>query len=67
MASIRHALTALPGVADVALSLPEKQVEVRFDENRLTADAIRTALQSAGYDVAAAPAKDEHRGPCCCS
>jgi len=67
VASIRHALTAVPGVADVAVSLPGKQVEVRFDENRLTVDAMRTALQSAGYEVAAAAAKDEHRGRCCCS
>lgn len=66
VASVKHALTALPGVAGVAVSLPRKQVEVQFDESKLTVDAMRTALQSAGYDVAAAPTRAEHRGGCCC-
>jgi len=63
--SVKHALTALPGVAGVAVSLPNKQVEVRYDESKLTVDAMRTALQGAGYDVA--PTKAQHRGCGCCS
>jgi copper chaperone len=66
-ASVKHALTALPGVAGVVVSLPRKQVEVQFDESKLTVDVMQTALRSAGYDVAAAPTTAEHRGGCCCS
>lgn len=67
VASVKHALTALPGVAGVVVSLPRKQVEIKFDESKLTVDAMRTALQSAGYDIAAAPTRAEHRGGGCCS
>ena len=67
VASMKNALNALPGVANVAVSLPKKQAEVQFDESKLAVDQMRTALQSAGYDVAAAPAKSEHRGGGCCS
>jgi copper chaperone len=67
VASVKHALTALPGVAGVAVSLQRKQVEVEFDESKLTVDAMRTALQGAGYDVAAAPTGSQPGGGCCCS
>jgi copper chaperone len=67
VASVRRALTALPGIAGVVVSLPRQQAEIQFDESKLTVDAIRTALQRAGYDVAAAPTGAEHRGGCCCA
>ena len=65
VANVKKALGALPGVAGVEVSLPKKQAEVQFDESKLAVDQMRTALQSAGYDVAAAPAKSEHGGGCC--
>jgi copper ion binding protein len=65
--TVKQTLTALPGVKEVAVSLPAQQVEVQFDEGKLTVDAMRTALQGAGYDVATARARTEHRGGCCCS
>lgn len=65
VASVKHALTALPGIAGVVVSLPKQQAEVRFDESKLTVDAMRIALKSAGYDIAAAPTGAEHRGGCC--
>ena len=65
--SVRRALTALPGIAGVVVSLPRQQAEVQFDKSQLTVDAMRIALQSAGYDVAAVPTGAEHRGGCCCS
>ena len=65
VASVKHALAALPGVADVAVSLPRKQVEVQFDEGKVAVDAMANALRSAGYDVATGPAKAaQHRGCC---
>jgi copper chaperone CopZ len=65
VASVKHALTALPGVASVAVSLPRKQVEVQFDESRVAVDAMGNALRSAGSDVAATPTRAEHRRGCC--
>jgi copper chaperone CopZ len=65
--SVKNALSALPGVANVAVSLPRKQAEVQFDESKLDVGAMRKALQSAGYDVTAAPAQSGHRGGSCCS
>ena len=66
VASVKHALSALPGVAGVEVSLPRKQVKVEFDDSKLSIDAMRTALRSVGYDVAGAPAGVQTRG-CCCS
>lgn len=67
VASVRRALTALPGIAGVVVSLPRQQAEVQFDETKLSVDAMRIALQSAGYDVATAPTEAEHRVDRCCS
>lgn len=67
VASVKHALTALPGIVGVMVSLPKQQAEVRFDESKLTIDTMRIALKSAGYDVATAPTEAEHRVDRCCS
>lgn len=64
VASVKHALTALPGVVGVMVSLPKQQAEVRFDESKLTVDTMRIALKGAGYDIAATPTGAEHRGAC---
>lgn len=60
--SVKHPLTALPGVTGVKVSLPRNRVELQFDENRLTFDAMRAALHCTGDDVATAPARAAHRG-----
>ena len=65
VASVKHALGSLPGVADVAVSLPRKQVEVQFDESKVAVDAMANALRSAGYDVAVAPSGAAQRRGCC--
>lgn len=65
VASVKHALGSLPGVADVAVSLPRKQVEVRFDESRVAVEALGDALRSAGYDVTSAPARATQQRGCC--
>ena len=67
VANVKHALSALPGVANVAVSLPKNQAEVQFDESKLAVDQMRDALQGAGYGVGAAPAKSERRSGGCCS
>jgi len=66
VASVRNALMALPGVADVAVSLSDEQVKVSFDENRLGLDAVRAALQEAGYGIAAAAVRNAPRSHGCC-
>lgn len=45
--SVKHPLTALPGVTGVKVSLPRNRVELQFDENRLylRRDASRIALR----------------------
>ncbi|MEP7181918.1 MAG: heavy-metal-associated domain-containing protein [Betaproteobacteria bacterium] len=65
--SVKHALSALPGVASVSVSLPKNQVEVQFDESKLKVEQMRIALQGAGYDVATAATNTEQRGRSCCS
>lgn len=64
--SVTRALTALPGVTGVTVSLPRKQVEVQYDEGKTTTDAMRRALQTAGYSIGTAPAvTSPARGGCC--
>ena len=65
--SVKHALSALPGVSPVAVSLPKNQVEVQYDESKLAVEQIGTALQGAGYGIAASPAKAGRQGGGCCS
>jgi copper chaperone CopZ len=46
---VRRILLELPGVAEVYASSAFKMVEVRYDTAMLDADAIRAALEQAGY------------------
>jgi copper ion binding protein len=41
----------LPGVQRVRASHKKQQIEVEFDENRVNADQIVTAIQQLGYTV----------------
>lgn len=65
VANVKKALSALPGVASVAVSLPNNQAEVQFDDSKLGVDQMRGALKSAGYGVGATPEKSVQRGGCC--
>ena len=67
VASVKHALAEVPGVAGVEVSLPERQVIVRYDEARVSLDAVGSALQSAGYDVISGAAPRPSARGCCCS
>jgi copper chaperone len=64
-AKVTRALSALPGVAKVDVSLPKKAAEVTFDEALVSVDDMRAALRTAGYGDAAAPEVTSSKG--CCS
>ena len=49
--AIRSEIAALPGVAEVQVDLQTKLVTVRGE--RLDDDAVRAAINEAGYEVAA--------------
>ena len=63
VAHVTRALTSVPGVDHVEVSLGANTADVKFDEDRVSTGALRAALQTAGYDVAAAPMK--RAGGCC--
>ncbi|UCD12359.1 MAG: heavy-metal-associated domain-containing protein [Nitrospinaceae bacterium] len=50
--TLDKALKALGGVARVNVDLENKKVEVEFDENRASLQALRTAIVDAGFEVA---------------
>ncbi|MZP29910.1 copper chaperone CopZ [Heliobacterium undosum] len=50
-AAVEKALKGLPGVAAVAVDLAAKEVAVRFDGTEIGIDAIKSAIDDAGYDV----------------
>lgn len=51
---VEEVLSGLPGVATIAVSLPERRIDVLFDETGVDAEQMRAALRGAGYEVAAA-------------
>ncbi len=62
--NVTRALTAIPGVNNVDVSLPKHMATVKFDEGRTSVDAMRTAVRSAGYDIVETPVKNEGGGCC---
>ena len=53
VASVTRVLKAVPGVADVAVTLTPGVAKVTFDPAKTGAPALRSAVEEAGYDVAA--------------
>ena len=53
VASVTRVLKAMPGVADVAVTLRPGAAQVTFDPARTSAPALRAAVEDAGYDVVA--------------
>jgi copper chaperone len=53
VASVKRVLEALPGVEKVDVTLTPGRATVAYDPQRVTAEAMRDAVQNAGYDVAA--------------
>jgi copper chaperone len=50
--SVKTVLEALPGVERAEVSLALAQAEVRFDPGRVTPQALREAVEGAGYHSA---------------
>jgi copper chaperone CopZ len=63
---VTHALNALPGVADVNVSLSAEEATVQYDERLTSADQLKSAVNGAGYgvDVTNAP-RHQSNGGCC--
>jgi|WetSurMetagenome_2_1015567.scaffolds.fasta_scaffold16843_2 P-type Cu+ transporter len=49
---VRHAIASLPGVISVDVFLASEKASVRLDPARVSQDAIRDAVEGAGYRVA---------------
>jgi copper chaperone len=64
-AKVTHALSSVPGVAKVDVSLPKKTAEVTFDEKRVSMESMRAALRTAGYDLATTAAATAPSGCSC--
>ncbi len=65
--SVTKALKAIDGVGDVGVSLAAGEVTVQFDERQTSLKQLKSALESAGYPVAATNAAHSHTGMrgCC--
>jgi copper chaperone len=49
--AVTKAVTALPGVSGVNVSLEGKTVTVDYDADQVSLDAIKEAIEEEGYDV----------------
>ena len=52
-AQVETALQALDGVANVHASLDDKNVEVEFDDTKVTANTMKNAVAEVGFDLEA--------------
>lgn len=53
VASVTRVLKAVPGVADVVVSLQPGTAKVAYDPARTSLPVLKAAIEDAGYDVAA--------------
>ena len=51
VSSVTGAVSSLPGVADVAVSLDDKNAVVTFDETAVTRSAISDVIEELGFTV----------------
>lgn len=49
--AVEGALNKLDGVSSAKVSLEEKQVSVEYDENLVTFEQMKEAIEDQGYDV----------------
>lgn len=49
--AVEGALSALPGVSAVAVSLEKNRAEVEFDPAKTGFEAMKAAIEEQGYDV----------------
>jgi copper chaperone len=64
-AKVTRALSSVPGVEKVDVSLPKKTAEITFDEKRVSVESMGAALRSVGYDVATTPGATAPSGCSC--
>ena len=50
--AIKGALTPVEGVQSVSVDIPAKQVQVEFDQSRVSVDQMKGILQEEDYPVA---------------
>lgn len=48
---VKHAVNELPGIVETKASFEEGKAEVKFDKSKISADAIKTAIDETGYKV----------------
>ncbi|MFZ6846477.1 heavy-metal-associated domain-containing protein [Undibacterium sp. RuTC16W] len=48
---VEQALKAVPGVNNVTVSLVDNDANVQYDENRSSADQLKSVIKEAGYRV----------------
>ena len=51
--AVTNAVSALPGIGNVAVDLTAKTVSVDYDPAQSTLEAIKTEIEDQGYDVIA--------------
>jgi copper chaperone len=51
VASVTRVLKALPGVAEVAVTLEPGAAKVTFDPAKVGAPSLKSAIEGAGFDV----------------
>jgi copper chaperone CopZ len=64
---VSKALHAVPGVADIKVSLSSGEVTVQFDEHRASPGELKSAVQGTGFGVDAPnAARSAQSMGCCC-
>jgi copper chaperone len=53
VASVTRVLKSVPGVADVSVTLKPSVATVSYDADRTSLTALKSAIEDAGYGVAA--------------
>ncbi len=64
---VTKALKGVNGVGDVDVSLADGEATVNFDERLASPEQLKSAVQSAGYDVGESSTSHSHtiKGGCC--
>jgi len=62
---VTRALNEVAGVRDAKVSLPTGEATIEFDERLTSPDALKSAVQRAGYGVGAAGASGGAAKSCC--
>lgn len=64
---IEQSLRAVNGVVEVRVSFEKREAWVRYDDTKVTVDAIRKVIVESGYSVVEAGSRRTDAGPACCA